>query len=125
MRKFVKTISIVLMLLTILCLTACGDPKEEESAKLSGSPFEKTDLIGQWKGTGDEISTVTFTKDGNYLDDAGSISMEGTYTVNEQAGTITVHEKDYGMVFVYYVELSDKNLTIQTDNGRPRTFIKK
>ena len=73
---------------------------------------------------GDEISTVTFGKNGSYKDDAGSIYMEGTYSVNEEAGTITVIEKQDGLVFVYNVELSGDTLIIQTANGKPRTFTR-
>lgn len=65
---------------------------------------------------------MIFGKNGSYKDDAGSIYMEGTYSVNEEAGTITVIEKQDGLVFVYNVELSGDTLIIQTANGKPRTF---
>ena len=123
MKQFVKIISIVLMLFIVLSISACGEP-EETSTQISGSSFSAADLVGKWKGTGDEISTLTFGSNGSYKDDAGFAVVEGTYTVDEEAGTITVHEKDYGLVFVYNVELYGKNLTIQTDFGLPRTFSK-
>ena len=123
MKNFAKIIAIVLMLFIVLSISACGETAETPE-KTGGSPFSAADLVGEWKGTGDEISTLTFGSNGSYKDDAGIAVVEGTYTVDEEAGTITVHEKDYGLVFVYSVELSGNNLTIQTDFGLPRTFSK-
>lgn len=124
MKKFVKIMSLVLMLFVVISISACAEPADT-AAKTGGSSFNAADLVGKWKGTGDEISTLTFGKDGKYKDDAGIAVVEGTYTVDEEAGTLTVNEKEYGLVFVYSVELSGKNLTIQTDYGVPRTFTKK
>lgn len=124
MKNYLKIMSVVLMLFVVLSISACGGSADTASEK-SGSSFSAADLVGKWKGTGDEVSTITFGKDGKYKDDADFAVIEGTYTVDEEAGTITVIEKDYGLVFVYNVELSGKNLTIQTDYGLPRTFTKK
>lgn len=123
MKNLLKIIPVLLMLFMVLSLSACGEAAET-SAKSGGSSLSAADLIGKWKGTGDEISTLTFDKNGTYKDDAGIAVVEGTYTVDEEAGTITVIEKDYGLVFVYYAELSGKKLTIQTDYGLPRTFTR-
>ena len=38
--------------------------------------------------------------------------------------TVTVHEKEYGMTFTYYVTLSGNNLTMQISGGKVRTFSK-
>jgi hypothetical protein len=124
MKKIIKIIPIVLMLFVIMSISACGEPADT-AAQTGGSSFTAADLVGKWVGTGDEISTLTFGKNGSYKDDADIAVIEGTYTVDEAAGTLTVYEKDYGLVFVYSVELSGKNLTIQTDYGLPRTFRKK
>ena len=124
MKNFVKIISIVIMLFIVLSISACGEP-EDTSAKTGGSTFSAADLVVKWKVTGEEISTLTIGKDGKYKDDADFAVIEGTYTVDEEAGTLTVHEKDYGLVFVYNVELSGKKLTLQMENGLPRTFTKK
>jgi hypothetical protein len=51
--------------------------------------------------------------------------MVGTYKVDSTAGTLTVNESEYGMVFTYSVELSGNDLTLQLDGGLPRTFTKK
>ncbi|MBP3754151.1 MAG: hypothetical protein J6I66_04775 [Lachnospiraceae bacterium] len=42
--------------------------------------------------------------DGSYKDVAGDISIIGTYTVDSINGTLTVNEKEYGMVFTYSYE---------------------
>ena len=112
------------MLFIVLSISACGE-SDDAAAQSTGSSFSASDLVGKWKGTGEEISTLTFGRDGSYKDDAGFAVVEGTYTVDEDAGTITVNEKEYGLVFVYSAELSGNNLTIQTDFGLPRTFTKK
>ena len=126
MNNFIKIISAVLVLFVVLSFSACGGSADTSaSAQTAGSSFSAADLVGKWKGTGDEISTITFGKNGSYKDDAGIAVVEGTYTVDEAAGTITVNEKEYGLVFVYSVELSGNDLTIQTDYGLPRTFKKK
>ncbi len=112
------------MLFVVLSISSCGGTADT-AAQSGGSTFSAADLVGKWKGTGDEISTLTFGKDGSYKDDAEIAVIEGTYTVDEAAGTITVNEKEYGLVFVYSVELSGKDLTLQADFGIPRTFTKK
>ena len=124
MKNIIRIIPILLVLLVVLSISACGG-SADVAEETGGSPFKAADLVGKWKGTGDEISTITFGKNGSYKDDAGFAVVEGTYTADEEAGTITVNEKDYGLVFVYSVELSGKKLTIQTENGLPRTFTKK
>ena len=124
MKNILKIIPIVLMLFIVLSISACGE-SDDAAAQSTGSSFSASDLVGKWKGTGEEISTLTFGRDGSYKDDAGFAVVEGTYTVDEDAGTITVNEKEYGLVFVYSAELSGNNLTIQTDFGLPRTFTKK
>ena len=48
----------------------------------------------------------------------------GTYTVNSSAGTLTVNESEYGMVFTYSYELSGDNLTLQMEGGLPRSFAR-
>ena len=124
MKNILKIIPIVFMLFIVLSISACGE-SADTAAQNIGSSFSASDLVGKWKGTGEEISTLTFGRDGSYKDDAGFAVVEGTYTVDEDAGTITVNEKEYGLVFVYSAELSGNNLTIQTDFGLPRTFTKK
>ena len=124
MKNILKIIPIVFMLFIVLSIAACGE-SDDAAAQNIGSSFSASDLVGKWKGTGEEISTLTFGRDGSYKDDAGFAVVEGTYTVDEDAGTITVNEKEYGLVFVYSAELSGNNLTIQTDFGLPRTFTKK
>ena len=91
MKNLIKIISIVLMLFIVMSISACGE-SAETPAQSAGSSFSAADLVGKWKGTGDEISTLTFGKNGTYKDDAGIAVIEGTYTVDEAAGTITVYE---------------------------------
>ena len=70
------------------------------------------------------ISTLTFAGNGSFSDDAGDISMSGTYTVDEISNIITVNESEYGMTFKYDCTLEGKVLTIQVSGGKPRKFCK-
>ena len=124
MKNFVKILSLVIVLIIVISISACGGSADAPE-NAGGSSFSAANLVGTWKGTGDEVSTLTLGKDGKYKDDAGVAVIEGTYTVDENAGTLTVNEKEYGLVFMYSVELSGTDLTIQTDFGVPRTFKKK
>ena len=60
----------MLVLLIVLSISACGG-SADVAEETGGSPFKAADLVGKWKGTGDEISTITFGKNGSYKDDAG------------------------------------------------------
>ena len=125
MKKAVRIVAITLMLALALSFAACGKKAEPEPEPVVTNKATIQDLYGTWKGIGGEISTVSFSKDGNYKDDAGdNLYIIGTYTVDEDAQTITVNESEYGMVFTYSYELSGDNLTLQLKGGLPRTFIK-
>ncbi len=62
--------------------------------------------------------------DGSYKDIVDDISVIGTFTVDSIAGTLTVKESEYGMVFKYSYVLSGDNLTLQLSGGLPRTFTR-
>ena len=122
MKKTSKFPIVVLMLVIVFCMCACG---KENSASAEESNAAASDLVGTWKGTGNEISTLTLGANGSYKDIAGEdMYIIGTYTVNSSAGTLTVNESEYGMVFTYSYELSGDNLTLQMEGGLPRSFAR-
>ena len=126
MKKTVKIISITMILVLVLSAFACG--KKEEPAQESTTTGTATaeDLLGTWTGTAGEISTVSFSKSGSYMDNAGDgLYISGTYTVNEADQTVTVNEDEYGMVFVYHYTVDGNKMTLQIDGGKVRNFIKK
>ena len=88
-------------------------------------PASAEELVGTWRGIGGEPSTLTLGEDGSYSDVADFASIIGTYTVDSAAGTLTVNESEYGMVFTYAYELSGDHLTIQLEGGLPRNFSRK
>ena len=126
MKKTARVISVAMILLIALSLAACGKSakNEEADAVVATDPIKVEDLYGTWKGVSGEISTVSFSKDGSYRDDAGDIYIAGTYTFNEADQTVTVYESEYGMVFTYSAVLSGNQLTLQIDGGLPRNFVK-
>lgn len=125
MKKAVRIVAITLMLALALSFAACGKKAESEPEPVVTNKATIQDLYGTWKGIGGEISTVSFSKDGNYKDDAGdNLYIIGTYTVDEDAQTITVNESEYGMVFVYNFTIDGNKLTLQMDGGLPRSFTK-
>ena len=115
----------VMFLLFGMTAFACG-PKEEEAEEVTENvtPINADDLVGTWKGVNGEISTLTLGKNGTYLDDAGDLSISGTYTVDTVSNTMTVNESEYGMVFTYSCTLDGNVLTLQLDGGKARTFCK-
>lgn len=119
-KKFITLI----LLMFVLCLTACGDSTDTDTQADTAEQASAADLVGTWKGTAGEISTLTLGSNGSYMDDAGDVYVNGTYTVNTSEKTITVNESEYGLVFVYSYELADNTLTIQMNGGLPRKFIK-
>lgn len=125
MKKAVRIVAITLILVLALSFAACGKKAEPEPEPVVTNKATIQDLYGTWKGIGGEISTVSFSKDGNYKDDAGdNLYIIGTYTVDEDAQTITVNESEYGMVFVYNYTIDGNKLTLQMDGGLPRSFTK-
>ncbi len=119
-KKFIT----VVFLMFVLCLAACGKSSDAGTQTESASQTSAADLVGTWKGTDGEISTLTLGSSGSYRDDAGDVYVSGTYSVNTAEKTITVNESEYGLVFVYSYELVDNTLTIQMNGGLPRKFIK-
>ncbi|MCR5740096.1 MAG: hypothetical protein K6G43_09805 [Lachnospiraceae bacterium] len=119
-----KKLIAVVLLMFALCLTACGDSTDTTAQADSTEQTSAADLAGTWKGTAGEISILTLGSNGSYMDDAGDVYIKGTYTVNTSDRTITVNESEYGLVFVYSYELADDTLTIQTNGGLPRKFIR-
>ena len=119
-KKFITLI----LLMFVLCLAACGDSTDTDTQADTAEQTSAADLVGTWKGTAGEISTLTLGSNGSYMDDAGDVYVKGTYTVNTSEKTITVNESEYGLVFVYSYELADNTLTIQMNGGLPRKFIK-
>ncbi len=122
MKNHFKILSVCILLVMIICITGCS--KEDDTKTSETTHASRADLIGKWKGTGKELSTITLGKDGSYKDDVDDISVIGTQTVDATAGTLTVNESEYGMVFTYSYELSGDNLTLQLNGGIPRTFTK-
>ena len=122
MKKNTKLSLIVLVLISVMGITACGKKESEPEPVVVHASSDE--LVGKWKGTGNEISTLTLGSNGSYKDIAGELSVIGTYTVDEISGTLTVNEKDYGLVFTYSYELDGDDLTLQLDGGLPRTFAR-
>lgn len=122
MKKNIRILSTALLLTLLLCISACGKDETEEVSTVPHA--SKAELVGKWKGTGDEIATLTLGSDGTYKDVAGELSIIGTYTVDEVYGTLDVSEKEYGMSFSYSYDLSGDTLTIQLNGGLPRTFVR-
>ena len=122
MKKSAKILTTVLLLSIVFNITACGKNEPEQIPVETHA--SSAELVGKWKGTGKEISTLTLGADGSYKDIADIASIIGTYTVDEIAGTLTVNESEYGMVFTYSYDLSGNDLTLQLDGGLPRTFTK-
>ena len=123
MKKSIRIISAIVLLILVFCISGCG---KEESDQVSETKTHASlsDLIGKWKGTGNELSTITLGSDGSYKDIVDDISIIGTFTVDSTAGTLTVNESEYGMVITYSYELSEDNLTLQMNGGLPRTFTR-
>ena len=126
MKIKVKLFSAVVLLVMVICVSGCSkDENNQDNNQVSETTHaSRADLIGKWKGTGNELSTITLGSDGSYKDAVDDLSVIGTYTVDSTAGTLTVHESEYGMVFTYSYELSGDNLTLQLNGGLPRTFTK-
>lgn len=123
MKRTVKCIlALSLSAFMLGSLTSCKG--SNDNTAVTGSAVS-ADLTGVWVGTGDEISTFTFNSDGTCSDVAGDVYVKGTYTVDAAGGTVTVHEEEYGLTFVYNYTLSGSDLTLQMNNGLPRTFKKK
>ncbi|MCR5203727.1 MAG: hypothetical protein K6E47_01620 [Lachnospiraceae bacterium] len=125
MKKHFKILSICILLVMIICIAGCSKEDDTKTSETTNTKHASRDeLVGKWKGTGKELSTITLGKDGSYKDVVDDISVIGTYTVDSTAGTLTVNESEYGMVFTYSYELSGDNLTLQLNGGIPRTFTK-
>ena len=123
MKKIKTVLSISFILLTVF-LCACSKQDSGSDQANVNTQITIDDLAGKWKGTGNEISTLTLGKDGSYKDVAEGVSIVGTYTIDAASGTMTVNESEYGMVFSYSYELSGNDLTLQMNGGLPRTFTK-
>ncbi|MCR5806438.1 MAG: hypothetical protein K6G68_05305 [Oscillospiraceae bacterium] len=125
--RYLKFVLAGLLFFTVMCLCACNGGKKAEEEKPAGAPAAM--LVGTWVGTGDEIATVTFGSDGKYKDvanfDGTTISVTGTYTVDEQNGTVLVDDKEDGLQFNYNYTVTDSDLTLQLNGGKERTFKKK
>ena len=124
MKKMKRGLIITLLMLMTLSYIACGKKEEDNEQTSQKTQINADELIGKWKGTGGEVSTLTLGKNGSYKDDAGDVSIIGTYSFDQASGTMTVKESEYGMVFSYSVELSENKLTLQMNGGNPRTFTK-
>ena len=125
MKKSVKIFLTMLLLVVTFCLAACDKEEstenEQATTKVHASASE---LVGKWKGTEGEVSTLTLGATGSYKDDAGDLYMIGTYTVDSAAGPLTANESEYGMVITYSYDLTGNTLTLQMNGGLPRKFIK-
>ena len=97
-----KALSLILALTLCLSLCACGGDKK----KAKESP-----IVGTWHTYATGVtSTYTFKANGKYsLDMVGSFNMEdsGTYTFNEENGTVTFNSDDSGEDATYKVEIRD------------------
>ena len=111
---------IVLLMSAVLCLAlaGCGSSSGTEAAATDN------ELIGTWRGTGNEPSIITFKSDGTCTDDAGDIVIKGPYTIDESAKTVTVYDEEDGLVFEYSYKITGTDLTLQMEYGLPRTFSK-
>lgn len=114
MKKMIKTITVILTVCLMACIFfGCSEEKSNE-------------LVGTWKGTGNEHATITFKNDGSFKEKgiSADADMSGTYTIDETNKIVVCNEKEYGLSFKYNYTLDGDNLTLQMDIGYPRTFSK-
>lgn len=124
MRRSVKALSVILMLVLAVNLTAC-------------SADNKT-IVGTWKETGtDSIfnATLTLNKDGTFteidyvtlLGSSEPITYTGTYKLDTHEKTITLFpEPSNGDVWFYYYTLGTEHMTWENNGlfASKRTFEK-
>ena len=121
MKKHVRSTLLTLLALTLmLTLTACGS---------SGDI-----LTGTWEGTSENSTSCTWTFDGegactlkNVIEGSPEdfvINLEGTYTIDEAASTVTIKIAEWDEEKVYDYTLSDTSLSFTaTDIWRDRKSV--
>ncbi|MBQ5317043.1 MAG: hypothetical protein J6I96_05770 [Oscillospiraceae bacterium] len=126
-----KTLHIILaalMLCTAMCFTACDGKTGDRDTPSASGAVTATELVGTWKGTGDELATVTFGADGKVKDETDLngtiITIAGPYSVDTAEHTVFVHDDEDGLDFSYHYTVSGDDLTLQMDGGKARTFKK-
>ena len=104
MRKKLMPIALVLLLVSLLALTACG----------GGDAIK-----GTWvEGEGDEKYTWTF-------DGAGKCKMtfafeqEGTYKLDKDAGTVSIELELWDSPMLYTYEIADGKLILKPTSANP------
>ena len=96
---------VALLALTLSCAGACGKKDAADTKVSQSAPVNSADLVGTWKGTGDEISTLTLGSDGSYKDDAGDLYMVGTYKVDSTAVYTPINCKDIVNLCHFFVKV--------------------
>lgn len=105
-------------LLTVLCLTACGEKKTDDADK-------KSVLLGTWSANEAEGCAYTFNEDGKGVWDASDgILMNFTYADKGETVEITYEGASTTQIWEYTID--GANLTMKdTDTGSILTYTKK
>lgn len=109
MRKSVKALSVILILVLAVNLTACN--------------ADAKTMVGTWKETGPDNffnATLTLNKDGtfteidnvSFLGSSEPFTYTGTYKLDTKEKTITLYpEPSDGNVWFYYYTLGTEHMT--------------
>ena len=105
MKKFMTILSITLVAVLVLgVFAACGDSAPKDV------------LAGDWKQTDDFDGNWTWTFDGkgkcHLSGETTGFETDGTYVLDEAAGTLTVTMDGWSDVKVYTYTLTDTTLDI-------------
>jgi len=114
MRKSIKAISVLLVFVLMMSLTACGDAK-----KLQGYWKQSADNTSGYSELKASFGEILLNSDGTYKKTAsteyvgfgGSYSEAGTYTVNQDLLQLTFKSED-GKTVTYTYKLDGEILTL-------------
>lgn len=105
MKKSLGIIALLIAAVMIVCtLAACGESAQKDA------------FAGTWKQT-DEVDgdwTWTFDGSGKCTADNTVFKQEGTYSINESAGTATIKLELWDNEIVYTYKLTDTTLELSS-----------
>ena len=123
MRKRLSAITAVIILcLSALLLTGCGEPKQEEETTPSVQENDAA-VVGTWSEDAFD-SGYTFNSDGTGRDTFWDLSF--TYTAHDGVITITYDDDTYGIdKYTYSVDETSLSMTRQGGDGKAFTYTKR
>ena len=123
-RKMTGIIVLILsIMMTALCLVACGDSKSTGSDTGTTQADTKAPLIGYWESNEAEGVIYTFNEDGTGTLVGEGYEMSLTYTVKDDTISFTYNGGSEVQTFNYTIE---KNvLSIIDPEGSTLTYTKK